>query len=316
MTQLKVGVIVDDPGQVPALRSVVASAGQELVTALEFNKALGRISETETDAWVVNLDVEALESTQPELLEHVLDAIETPMILCEGSIPNQVSPEFANWQRRLLDKLRGLNGTINRVQQGSPPLPRSVWVLAGSIGGPESVRQFMEALPANLGIAFVYANHIEKDYQAILAQVMSRNTHYEAFAPRHGDLLRENNIAVVSPDYVTSVCADGSFNVRKTPWQGQYKPNLDQVVATTAVHFGKTGGVIIFSGMCDDAAAACRIMKRCGGHVWTQTRDSCVSWAMPDAAEKAIGKPDFIGTPTELAARLVLWANNQKALTA
>lgn len=316
MNHVRVGLIVDNPGQAPALRSVVASAGQELATTLEFSKAAGRIGETEADAWIVNLDVEALESTQPELLEHVLDSIDTPMILCEGSIPNQVSPEFGNWQRRLLTKLQGLNGTIKRVQQGSPPLPRSVWVLAGSIGGPESVRQFMEALPANLGIAFVYANHIEKDYQVILAQVMSKNTHYEAYAPQHGDLLRENAIAVVSPDFVTTVCADGSFNVRKLPWQGQYKPNLDQVVATTSVHFGKTGGAIIFSGMCDDAAAACRIMKRCGGQVWTQTRDSCVSWAMPDAAEKAVGTPDFIGTPTELAARLVLWTNSQKTLTA
>ncbi len=305
---MKVGVIVDDPAQVPALRTVVASAGQEMALALEFDKASDRIADANADAWVVNLNVETLESTQPELLDKVLDSIHVPMILCEGSIPNQVSPEFGNWQRRLLEKLRSLDGDINRASKGAPPLPRSVWVLAGSIGGPEAVRQFLESLPPDLGIAFVYANHIEKDFQGMLTQVMGRNSHYSAYAPQHGDLLHENSVAVISPDFVTTVGQEGSFNVRAIRWQGQYKPNLDQVVATTAVHFGKIGGVIIFSGMCDDAAAACRIMRRFGGQVWAQNRESCVSWAMPDAALKSVGQLDFSGTPLELASRLVLWS--------
>jgi chemosensory pili system protein ChpB (putative protein-glutamate methylesterase) len=260
------------------------------------------------DAWIVNLDIEVLEATHPELLDELLDAIQLPLILCEGQIPNHVSPEFANWQRRLGEKLRGLAGTINRTQRGSPRLPRSVWVLAGSIGGPDAVKQFLDAVPADLGIAFIYANHIERDFQGLLTQVMGRHSQYEAYAPRHGDLLRENGVAVISPDHVTGVTRDGSFNVRNAPWIGQYKPNLDQVVASTAVHFGSNCGVIVFSGMCDDAAAASRLMRRCGGQVWTQDRESCVNWAMPEATELAIGKPDFSGNPAALAARIATWA--------
>ena len=247
----------------------------------------------------------ALKHAEPDEL---LDAIQLPLILCEGQIPNHVSPEFANWQRRLGEKLRGLTGVINRTQRGSPRLPRSVWVLAGSIGGPDAVKQFLDAVPADLGIAFIYANHIERDFQGLLTQVMGRNSRYEAYAPRHGDLLRENSVAVISPENVTGVTRDGSFNVRNTPWVGQYKPNLDQIVASTAVHFGRNGGVIVFSGMCDDAAAASRLMRRCGGQVWTQSHESCVNWAMPEATERAVGKPDFSGNPAALAARLTSWA--------
>lgn len=308
MAALRIGVIVDDQAQIPALRGVVTTAGQELAVALEFAKSFDRITDSEVDAWVVNLDIEALEATHPEALDHLLDGINAPLILCEGLIPNLVSPEFANWRNRLLEKLRSLNGAINRSQRDAPPIPRSVWVLAGSIGGPEAVREFIEALPGDLGIAFVYANHIERDYQAMLAQVMSKNGRYSAFAPKHGDLLQQDAIAVISPDFVTTLARDGSFNVRNTPWTGQYKPNLDQVVATTAVHFGATGGVIVFSGMCDDAAAACRIMRRCGGQVWVQEPDTCVSWTMPSAASLAVGHADFVGSPTELAEQLTRWA--------
>ena len=308
MSALRIGVIVDDPAQVSTLRGVITAAGQEMGVALEFSRASGRIADAGVDAWVVNLDIEVLEATHPELLDELLDAIQLPLILCEGQIPNHVSPEFANWQRRLGEKLRGLTGVINRTQRGSPRLPRSVWVLAGSIGGPDAVKQFLDAVPADLGIAFIYANHIERDFQGLLTQVMGRNSRYEAYAPRHGDLLRENSVAVISPENVTGVTRDGSLNVRNTPWVGQYKPNLDQIVASTAVHFGRNGGVIVFSGMCDDAAAASRLMRRCGGQVWTQSHESCVNWAMPEATERAVGKPDFSGNPAALAARLTSWA--------
>ncbi|HQQ73932.1 MAG TPA: chemotaxis protein CheB [Pseudomonadales bacterium] len=311
MDALRIGVIVDDPAQVSAVRAVISAAGQEVGVALEFPRASGRVADADVDAWVVNLDIEALEAIHPELLDELLDNIDLPLILCEGHIPTHVSPEFANWQRRLQEKLQALSGSINRNQRGSPRLPRSVWVLAGSIGGPEAVKLFLDGVSPDQGVAFIYANHIERDFQTILTQVMGKNGRYEAFAPKHGDLLRENSIAVISPDNQTSVTRDGSFNVRNTAWIGQYKPNLDQVVASTAVHFGRNGGVIVFSGMCDDAAAASRLMRRCGGQVWTQSRDSCVSWAMPDATEKAVGKADFSGSPTELAARLSIWIANK-----
>lgn len=307
MNALRIGVIVDDPAQVPTLRAAVSAAGQEIALALEFSRSVGRVADAGVDAWVINLDVEALEAVHPEPLDVLLDSIHVPMILCEGKIPNHVSPEFTNWQCRLSEKLNGLAGLINRTQQNAPRLPRRVWVLAGSIGGPDAVKQFLDAVPPDLGVAFIYANHIERDFQGLLTQVMGRNSHYEAYSVRHGDLLRENAVAIISPEHTTNVMRNGSFNVRNHGWLGQYQPNLDQVVASTAMHFGRTGGVIVFSGMCDDAAAASRLMKRCGGQVWTQSRDSCVNWAMPEATERAIGKPDFSGTPAQLAAKLATW---------
>ncbi|MEZ5540154.1 MAG: chemotaxis protein CheB [Pseudomonadales bacterium] len=309
---LRIGVVVDDPAQVPTLRAAIAAAGQEIALALDFERSAGRVAEAEVDAWVINLDMEALEAIRPEPLDVLLGSIRVPMILCEGKIPNHVSPEFANWQRRLSEKLNGLVGLINRTRQDAPRLPRRVWVLVGSIGGPVAVKQFLDTIPPDLGVAFIYANHIERDFQGLLTQVMGRNSHYEAYAVCHGDLLRENAVAVISPEHTTNVTRNGSFNVRDTGWVGQFQPNLDQVVASTAMHFGHTGGVIVFSGMCDDAAAACRIMHRCGGQVWTQSRDSCVNWAMPEATELAVGVPDFSGTPVQLAEKMAAWVRASK----
>src|SRR5690606_19000886 len=135
-----------------------------------------------------------------------------------------------------------------------------------------------------------------------------KNTHYPAYVLRHGDVLAINKVAVVSPEFITTIKANGTAQVGQQRWQGQYRPNLDHIVSSVAGAFGQAGGVIIFSGMCDDGAASCRIMKQNGGRVWVQRPDTCVSSAMSDAAI-ATGCVEKMGSPDELASYLVQWVN-------
>ena len=149
MSALRIGVIVDDPAQASALRGVISAAGLQTKVALDLARINDKIATDDIDAWVLNLDVGKLEAESPEILGYLLDNIHVPVILCEGDIPGQANPLFPNWRRRLVEKLNSLNATINRNQRGSPPLPRSVWVLAGSVGGPDAVKKFLDALKKN-----------------------------------------------------------------------------------------------------------------------------------------------------------------------
>lgn len=284
----------------------------EVSSTLEFSRwNPGLALKSDIDAWIVNLDVEKLEQECPEKIDTLMDHIPGLMILCEGgSPPTPGSAEYASWKRRLLDKLHDISGSLNLVHHGGAA-PTCVWVLAGSIGGPDAIHRFLEKLPANLGIAFLYANHLQADFDQVLADAIGKNTHYPAYIPHHGDVLATNQVAVVSPELITSLKANGTVQVSQQRWQGQYRPNLDHVVSSVAGSFGHTGGVIIFSGMCDDGAASCRIMKQNGGKVWAQRSDSCVSSAMPDAA-LATGCVEKSGTPEELATHLVSWVNDLK----
>lgn len=314
MSGLKLGFIVDDLAQVASLRQAAQAAEQDVACVLLSANCRTQLAEQTVDAWVVNVDADA--SVEAEaVIDFLFDSVSQPIVFCEGLLPTPVSPDFASWLRRTSGKMRELNGVIVRQQHIGHKLPSSVWVLAGSVGGPEAVRAFLAPLPPNLGIAFVYANHIERDSQEMLLKAMTVNAAYSAYAPTHGGLLRENAIAVISPEVVTRVTKDGSFNVYKHRWDGPFQPNLDQVIASTAVHFGKSGGMIVFSGTCDDAAAASRLMRRCQGLVWTQAGTSCISAAMPDATTAAIGRADFSGTPAELAAALVAWAASRNPPT-
>lgn len=309
---LKVGVVAESPVDIYTLRNVIADAGLTAAIAIEFSRWDGSPLADNVDAWIVNLDVEKLETECPEKIDDLLDHITAPLILCEGgSPPTPADVGYNGWKRRLIDKIDDLAGSIN-LEKGEYRLPQSVWVLAGSIGGPQAIRAFMGALPAELDIAFVYANHLESDFQSTLARAVAKDSHYPAYVANHGDVLLNNQVAVISPDYVTNIKPNGTITVSQASWTGQYQPNLNHVIANVASAFGHLGGVIIFSGMCDDGATSCRLMRQNGGKVWVQKPDTCVSSAMPDATI-ATGCVDIIGSPEELAKHLVSWSAKRKS---
>lgn len=312
----RVGIIAEQSADIHTLRKVAVEAGMEVTAALEFSRwSPDQELKADIDAWIVNLDVEALEKRCPEKIDALIDAIPGLMILCEGgSPPTPVVSEYANWRRRLLDKLHDISGSLNLAHHAEGA-PSHVWVLAGSIGGPDAIHRFLEHLPPGLDIAFVYANHLQADFDQVLADAVGKHTHYPAYVPRHGDVLEVNKVAVISPEFMTSVKNNGTVQVSQQRWPGQYRPNLDHVVSSAAGAFGHTGGVIIFSGMCDDGAASCRIMKQNGGKVWAQRADTCVSSAMPDAAV-ATGCVEKSGSPEELASYLTQWVNERNKLKA
>lgn len=310
--ELKFGIVADDFTNVHVLRRMVTEAGHQIGSAKEFDghETLD-LSSAAVDAWIISLDLGTLEAKYPEQVEALLDSIRVPMMLNETRIPTPADTEYASWRRRMVDKIEDLAGTV-RLTAHDYGRPNSVWVLAGSMGGPKAIKEFLTQLPPDLDIAFVYVNHIDSGAQDALAETMSKGTVYPAYTPSHGEVLHTNKVAVISAEFVTALKTNGTLTITKEAWTGFFKPNIDQVVASVTSAFGKDANVIVFSGMCDDGAAACRFVHQQGGQVWIQRPDTCVSAYMPNAA-LATKCVDFTGTPVELATKLVEWAQARNA---
>ena len=159
-------------------------------------------------------------------------------------------------------------------------------------------------LPAKLGVAFIYVQHIDPGFEQTLTDVLERNGEYPAYQIQHGDVLHENGIAVVRSDQQVELQENGTFIERPEPWSGPYSPSVDQVVANVARNFSGHCGVIIFTGMGDDGSASCRLIRQRGGAVWVQTPADCTVPSMPDSV-LATGSVEKIGTPEELAASFI-----------
>ena len=309
---LKISVVADSEERLNLLLDVVRERGgfllaQQFISSESNN--WGKISD-DVDAWIIDIDFDSEESAAvDELLDDIADV---PILFCDGHIPEVKSSEYSAWKRRLLQKMTEFSGSISLLNdEDSDEQVKRVWVLAGSLGGPEAVKEFLDALPQDLDVAFIYAQHNQNDFDKVLADVLARDSHYISYVSQHGDVLKKSNVALFPVGRETTVLSNGTVSISDQPWAGMFTPSINFVVGNVARVYGEQSGVIIFSGMGDDGMSSCRIMKQCGGQVWAQDSSSCVCDSMPNAA-RSTNSVTYSGTPIQMAKRLSYWLMAQQ----
>ena len=189
-------------------------------------------------------------------------------------------------------------------------LPDFVWVLGASTGGPEAVKSFLDHLPRDLSVAFIYAQHIDPGCEVMLSS-LGRHCHFSVKLCQEMMLPQKGDVIIVPTNHSLSVGVNGAIMPDKTAWNSPYTPHINSVIAKVCRAYQHRSGVIIFSGMQDDGAESIADLQStlspfghlCSPPVWVQSPTSCVSSSMPEAA-LATGNVDFQGSPKELARRM------------
>ena len=315
MPNLRVGILVNTLLKQQHLDQLVVQAGHSVGYSSIFDDDSTPPSSTEMDAWVVDLvdtDIANCSNNQHlsimDSLTELLEQTQVPVILNEDTDFQHNATEHHDWARRMLQRLERLKGDINLQQASSAS---EVWVLAASTGGPAAVKEFLKHLPAALNVSFIYVQHIDSGQADVLSKMMSNAGHYPSHIAQQGSVLVNNTLTLLTTGRSVSIHDNGTLVFSQQPWVGFYAPSIDQVAANVARVYRKRSGIIVFTGMGDDGAASCRLIKQQGGKVWAQTPASCISASMPDSAI-ATESVSLVGTPEELAAAFTQLKRLQK----
>jgi chemosensory pili system protein ChpB (putative protein-glutamate methylesterase) len=179
-----------------------------------------------------------------------------------------------------------------------------VWVLGASVGGPESVREFLSEFPRDYPALFLLAQHLGDEFVDMMAKQLARATQMTVRTPSHGERVAHGEILIVPNSQRLQVDPMGVVLLEKDASEAAYRPSIDRVIEDVANRYGADAGAIVFSGMSDDAVAGCRYLVEKGGKVYAQSASSCVVSTMVDGVNEA-GLVGFEGTPKELAAKLL-----------
>ena len=251
------------------------------------------------DLWLVDIS----QHHNDEVIELLLDRSSKPMLLNDDLPIGLDVDSSAIWRKRLLTKLETICIEEDKYPASEKKIATDVWVLAASLGGPEMVKRFLMALPKGLPIAFVYVQHIEAQFDRFLSEGLGTQQAYPLKLIEREQKLVEGETLLVPADYQLRFLPFGSVVKTQRPWEGSYQPSIDQVVSELAKEYRKHCGVIVFSGTCDDGSIGCRVVKACGGTVWAQSPDSCISPGMPEMAIET-GCVSSQGSPEMLARQL------------
>ena len=278
-----------------------------------------------------------------DLLDGIIEDSDAPLLFGSADVPSPSSTDFMRWKRSLLEKLSKQIGPPGSIQQVAVALPQldkenpnqtpptstpdakteaienqaacndevnCVWVLGASLGGPAAVKEFLDALPEGLPIAFILAQHIDKGFQKVLTQVLGRHSSFELSKETIGAKLEYGKVYVAPVETVFDI-KEGLIISTGAQWQGPYAPSIDQVMDIVSKYYGANCSTILFSGMGSDGAISGPEQVKRGGMVWAQTAVSCANSSMPDSA-RATGCVSYSATPKQLALQLIARIRNQQ----
>ena len=302
----RIALIVDNENSRQALMALVALTQHKMAANIDVSQGaealadyLAEHQDSKIDLWLVDTSAQH----NDDIIDRLFDYSEKPMLVNDELPAQTEAVAFQLWQNRLLHKLEDICIELDPHHKQPGQMPESVWVLAASLGGPAMVKRFLNALPGELPVAFVYAQHIGENFDKFLSDGIGEQQKYPLRLIETEQKLVAGETLVVPADHQIKFLHFGEVVKTHRPWQGMYQPCIDQVACDLAKHYRSKAGVIIFSGTCNDGEIACRLVKSCGGQVWAQSPDSCVSAAMPEAAIET-GCVSFVGSPEQLAAEL------------
>jgi len=304
---LRVGLVTGTMAQQQTLQQMSQQLGVEVSTSLLAYQTEWQswLDKDQVDAWLICVDWEQEGAgAWSKDLESWLLQVPQPLIIDEAEMPEPQKPEYQEWLQRWREKLRQIPGPHKEVVSW----PKQVWLLAASTGGPEAVGEFLAALPPNLDAGFIYLQHTQQAAEAHLLRVLNQKSRYPIFLAEQGRALKPQQVMMLSSRKAVKLNSQGIFIEQEEAWEGIFAPSIDQFICNFMHNFslqnnGPVSGVIIFSGMGEDGAAACRYAKQRGAKVWTQDPESCVSPYMPIAAAEAVNV-DFSASPRVLAQQL------------
>ena len=310
-----IALLAGHAGKRRQLAQVLAEFGYAVVFADDpAGLTASELEQVSTDAWLLELAEES------PLADWLLEHSSAPVLLGAGEIPEQDSEDYPRWQRRLYGKLLPLLGEPPGGQAPvlpAPLLPAArpqqapcVWVLGASLGGPAAVKQFLDCLPADLPVAFIYAQHIDAGFEQQLPQILGRQNDWRILNCQPGAHLQAGEVLVAPIARSLGFGAAGEVLLRDAPWPGPYRPSIAAVLDAVCDGFGPACGAIIFSGMGEDGVEACGRMRRQGIEVWTQDTASAACATMPGAVQAA-GFSHRQGTPEQLAQALQHWLRQE-----
>lgn len=294
MAALSLGLLADTSIQLSNLRSIVSNAKFSVACAL-LTRGEDLESLPDVDVWVVRIDIE---SERSQALVERLDNLDIPVIYDEAD--SYSSLDIEERAKRFSKKIETY---LFKPQNRSDVLKRAkyVWILAASAGGPEAVANFVSSVPNDIrDVAFVYTQHMDEHLAPTLVRTLQRNSGWQINYCSTQATIYEKSIYLVSPSHQLEINEAGILIPVDVPWDGPYKPSVDQVIAKIWRKYKKDSGVIVFSGMGNDGAKTCYMIKNAGGQVWVQSLESCAVDSMPREVINT-NCVSFSGTPEQLA---------------
>jgi two-component system CheB/CheR fusion protein len=181
--------------------------------------------------------------------------------------------------------------------------------MGASAGGLEPLEQFLGAVPASSGLAYVVVQHMDPTHKALLAELLQRATTLPVHEVTDAMRVVANAVYVITPNAELTFDRGALHLAKPSQPRGQRLP-IDVLFSSLARELGDQAIGVVLSGMGADGTMGLQAIKSQGGLTLAQKPESAQFDAMPKSAIAA-GCVDIVALPAELPARILSVAASQ-----
>src|SRR6187402_452973 len=180
--------------------------------------------------------------------------------------------------------------------------------VGASAGGLAALGRFLEAMPAEPGMAIVIVMHLSPRHDSIVDRILQRSTSMPVTQVNEALPLQKNHVYVISPRHALSM-TDGYLRLIDMERPRGRHVSIDFFFRTLAeVHREKAFAVILSGTGSDGSVGIARIRER-GGITLVQQPEDAEYDQMPRAAI-GTGAVDIVLPVSELPSRILAMAND------
>ncbi len=174
--------------------------------------------------------------------------------------------------------------------------------VGASAGGLEAFVQLLENLPSDLGMAYIFVQHLDPRHESMLTGIISRATPMPVVEVKDGMRVKPDQIHVIPPN-VDMAILHGSLSLMPRAEKRGPHLSIDYFLRSLARDQKDLAIAVILSGTASDGAQGIKEIKGESGITFAQDQKSAKYPGMPLSAV-ATGCVDFVLPPREIAREL------------
>ena len=142
---------------------------------------------------------------------------------------------------------------------------RNLIVIGASAGGIKAISKVIQGISETIDAAILIVLHVSHKSSAHnISEIFQRSTALECLVASDGVEIERGKIYLAPPEHHLIV-SDHLLHLTKGPEENKYRPSIDVLFRSAAVHFSNKIIGIILTGMLDDGTSGMWAIKRSGG---------------------------------------------------
>lgn len=170
--------------------------------------------------------------------------------------------------------------------------------LGASAGGLQTLEEFFEYIPNNVGAAFVVIQHLSPHFKSMMRELLQRKTSLQVYIIEDGMKIKPNSVYVIPPQ-INVVVEQGQFCFREQE-KDHLKFPIDLLFKSLARYYQDRAMAVLLSGTGSDGTKGLKAIGEAGGLALIQSPETAEFSGMP-ANALPTGLVDEVLSPQDLA---------------